>query len=49
LGFIHVVAQLMKMKVPGAPCLKIPPYRGVFQNCQGVLMPPPPPGGTFFA
>jgi hypothetical protein len=39
--------QLIKMKVPGTPCLKITPYRGMFTNCRGEQMPPP--GGPWFA
>ena len=33
--------QLIKMKAPGVPCLKINPYQGMFQNCWGEDMPPP--------
>ena len=33
--------QLIKMKAPGTPCLKINPYKGLFTNCWGEKMPPP--------
>ena len=33
--------QLIKMKVPGTPCLRITPYEGMFTNCWGESMPPP--------
>ena len=33
--------QLIKMKAPGTPCVKIRPYRGLFTNCWGEKMPPP--------
>ena len=37
--------QLIKMKVPGTPCLQITPYKeGMFTNCGGVRMPPPQDG-----
>ena len=38
--------QLIKMKAPNTPCLKIHPYKGMFQNCLGEEMPPP--GGPSF-
>jgi hypothetical protein len=33
--------QLIKMKAPGTPCLKVNPYQGMFTNCWGEAMPPP--------
>jgi hypothetical protein len=33
--------QLIKMKVPKTPCLRVTPYRGMFKNCWGEVMPPP--------
>ena len=33
--------QLIKMKAPHTPCLKITPYQGMFTNCWGEQMPPP--------
>ena len=33
--------QLIKMKTPKTPCLKIHPYPGMFTNCWGDKMPPP--------
>ena len=35
--------QLIKMKVPNTPCLRITPYMGMFKNCWGESMTP---GGT---
>jgi hypothetical protein len=33
--------QLIKLRVPGAPCLRVKPFRGMFTNCAGEEMPPP--------
>jgi hypothetical protein len=33
--------QLIKLRVPEAPCLKVNPYPGMFTNCWGEAMPPP--------
>lgn len=33
--------QLLKMHVRGSPSIIIPPYRGMFKNCYGELMPAP--------
>ena len=33
--------QLIKMKIPKTPCLRVTPYRGMFKNCWGEEMPPP--------
>ena len=33
--------QLIKMKAPHTPCLKVTPYQGMFKNCWGEPMPPP--------
>ena len=41
--------QLIKMKAPKTPCLRISPYQGMFTNCWGEKMPPPPLVGTSFA
>ena len=39
--------QLIKMKIPKTPCLRVTPYRGMFKNCWGEEMPPQ--DGTSFA
>ena len=31
--------QLIKMRVPGTPCIKLNPYQGMFSNCWGEEMP----------
>jgi hypothetical protein len=36
--------QLIKMKAPKVPCLRITPFRGMFKNCWGEEMPPPQMG-----
>jgi hypothetical protein len=32
--------QLIKMKVPKTPCLRVTPYKGMFKNCWGRKCPP---------
>ena len=34
--------QLIKLKMPNTPCLRITPFWGMFENCHGEKMPPPP-------